>query len=272
MDFVFIIIIILAGLLGGFLAGMLGVGGGMVFIPVIQYIIQGKVPEQDVVYYTVANSLVIIFIVGAYGWFQQKKLKNTDTKSTIVTGVSAVLSSLLISYLLKEFNLTNVWLFKIFFALLLTLTVLRVLYSRFKKQEEITELVLPPPQKFIPIGLFTGLITALTGLGGGVLLVPYFNKVMKLPVKFSTGLSLSVIPIIAFPLIIFYLMLTPNVEVMPGTQTGYIMWLVTLPISVFAAFATKIGIKTAQKMKPASIMLVFLIFALITLIKVLIYK
>jgi hypothetical protein len=94
-------------------------------------------------------------------------------------------------------------LFKTFFSIVMLLTIARVLYGQIKNKTENDVLNMPAYSKFVPAGLLAGVITSLTGLGGGVIMVPYFNKILKLPVKFSTGLSLSVIPIIALPLIVF---------------------------------------------------------------------
>lgn len=268
MDFQLLIWFVLAGIAGGFLAGLLGVGGGLVFIPVIQKIIENKVPLEDVVAYTISNSLMIIFVVGVSSFAKQKKLKNTDLKASLITGFSAVISSLLVTYLLKITNTTDMALFKTFFSIVMLLTIARVLYGQIKNKTENDVLNMPAYPKFVPAGLLAGVITSLTGLGGGVIMVPYFNKILKLPVKFSTGLSLSVIPIIALPLIVFYLFSSPQKEVIEGYQTGYIMWTAVLPISLFAAIASQYGIKVSQKLKSSVVMLIFLLFAIFTLVRV----
>ena len=56
--------IILLGFAGGFLAGMLGVGGGLVFVPVFQEIVKNHAISADKVPYVLANSLLIVFITG----------------------------------------------------------------------------------------------------------------------------------------------------------------------------------------------------------------
>ena len=66
-----ILLLVLAGLVGGFLAGMLGVGGGIVFVPVIQLILTYHKISEGNVAYTLANSLVIVFAVGISGTFKQ---------------------------------------------------------------------------------------------------------------------------------------------------------------------------------------------------------
>ena len=208
----FFALIVLLGFAGGFLAGMLGVGGGLVFVPVFQEIVKNHEIAADRVPYVLANSLLIVFVVGISGSIKHIKIKNTNLQAALTTGLAAVFSSLLLS-----------------------------------------------------------LITAFTGLGGGVILIPYFNKVLKLPIKFSTGLSLTVIPIIALPLLIFYMLNKPEMELFKGLQTGHILWPTVFPMIVAAAIASPYGIKTAQKMSSNTLLIIFLIFISVNMTKILFF-
>lgn len=266
MPLIEILLLVLAGLIGGFLAGMLGVGGGIVFVPVIQQLLVYHEISNGNVAYTLANSLVIVFMVGISGTVKQLKLKNTHIPSAFAAGISASVSSLILTYFIYINGVNNPQLFNYIFAGILILTTIRMLFSN---KTEITELVIPKIGKFIPAGLFAGLVTALSGLGGGIVLVPYFNKVLKLPIKFATGLSLSVIPIIAMPLIIFYGSIKPMQFVDFKYQTGYLVWPLLIPIISSAILASGYGVKYAQTLKPKTLSIVFIVFVLITLVKIL---
>ncbi len=260
----------LVGFVGGFLAGMLGVGGGIVFIPVFQEMVRHHASIPDKVPYILANSLMIVFAVGVTATIKQYKLKNTDLKASVMTGVFAILSSLSISFLIQHYALNDPRLFRYIFAAILVLTALRMLYSQAKKKPEQEEVILPPLKSFIPAGLIAGVITSLTGLGGGIIMVPYFNKILKLPIKFSTGLSLSVIPIIAFPLLLFYMINKPAMAIQ-DIQTGYIVWIIVLPIILAAMIAAPMGVKFAQKLSSKTLVSIFLAFILLTVVKTLFF-
>lgn len=271
MDIYHLALYCLIGAFGGFMAGMLGIGGGIVFIPIIQEIIRKSALESDKAFYVLANSLAIIFVVGISGSIKQYRLKNTDIKSSFITGICAILSSLLLSTLLTYFDLRDEKVFRYIFAVILVLTGLRMWLSRKQVEKETgpEQVVLPPLRQFIPAGLSAGIVTALTGLGGGVIMVPYFNKILKLPLKFSTGLSLSVIPLIAAPLLVFYSINSPGKEVFPGHQIGYIMYSAILPIVIAAGIASPFGVKVANKIKPKTLLIIFLTFIFVNLIKIL---
>ena len=66
------LILLLCGSIGGFLAGLLGVGGGMVFIPVIhEYLNSYSLTTDEIVKYTLGNSIALVFISGVSGTFRQ---------------------------------------------------------------------------------------------------------------------------------------------------------------------------------------------------------
>jgi len=273
MDYSHLIIFIIAGAFGGFMAGMLGVGGGIIFIPIIQEIVRNSAAESDKAFYVLANSLAIVLVVGISGSYKQYKLKNTNIKAAFVTGAFAILSSLLMSYILKSNHLNNPKVFSYIFAGVLIFTAIRMTIARqIDKKKESSDIVnLPDLNKFIPAGFLAGIITAITGLGGGVVMVPYFNNVLKLPIKFSTGLSLTVIPIIAAPLLVFYMISHPVKEVFPGLQTGYIMWSSILPIIIAAGIASQYGVKAANKISSKTLFTIFITFISLNLIKVLFF-
>jgi len=263
-----ILLLVLAGLVGGFLAGMLGVGGGIVFIPVIQLILTYHGIIEGNVSYTLANSLVIVFAVGIIGTFKQLKLRNTHLPSAFATGISASISSMAITFVIFKYDWSNPQLFNYIFAFILIVTTVRMLFSN---KFEATDLVIPKISKFIPAGLFAGVVTALSGLGGGIVMVPYFNKVLKLPIKFAAGLSLSVIPMIALPLIIFYANLKPAAVVDEKFQTGYLVWPLLIPVILSSILASGYGVKFAQKLTAKTLTTVFITFVIMTLVKILIF-
>jgi uncharacterized membrane protein YfcA len=263
-----LLLIISLGFAGGFLAGMLGVGGGIVFVPIFQEMVKNHPVQEDRVSYILANSLVIVFAVGISGTIKQYKLKNTDFRASLVTGIFAVISSLSASFLIKYYHVNDPVLFSYIFVAILVLTAARMLYARNKNNADNEVLRMPALKKFIPAGLFAGLVTGFTGLGGGVLMVPYFNKVLKLPIKFATGLSLSVIPMIALPLLLFYMFNKPLL-VLQEYQTGHIVWLIALPIIAAAMLAAPLGVRVAHKLPPKTLTGIFLCFIVITIIKTL---
>ncbi len=272
MDIQLIILFFIGGLLGGFLAGLLGVGGGIVFVPLIHIVLDkfNVSIGTDAVNYTLANSLSIVLVVGIFGTIKHYKNKNTHIPSALVIGLFAIISSLSITILIKIYNFHNPMVFKGIFVAILSVTAIRMLWS-LKQQKVKSELILPAKNKLIPAGIFTGFVTALSGLGGGVVMVPYFTNILKMPIKFATGLSVTVIPLIALPLLIFYSMETATQIIFPNLQLGYILLPMVAPIIAGALIATSYGIKAAQKMNEKTIAKIFIAFVVLTIFKVLVF-
>jgi uncharacterized membrane protein YfcA len=147
-----------------------------------------------------------------------------------------------------------------------------MLFSRKASGAHAELLALPALPSFVPAGLFAGVVTALSGLGGGIVMVPYFNKILKLPIKFATGLSLSVIPIIALPLLVFYGIKAPVQIIYDKYQTGYLIWPVVLPVISVAIFASRWGVRISQKMSSNTLKWIFVTFVIITLVKILFFQ
>ncbi len=269
ISLVFLLTILILGFTGGLLAGLLGVGGGIVFVPLFQEIASKHPIVTERVDYVIANSLLVVFIVGISGSIKHIKLKNTHLKAALVTGCSAVVSSLILSYTIKQLGLNNPQVFKWLFSGILVFTGIRMWSGKKPNEDSDQNVVIPPLKQFIPAGLLAGCITALTGLGGGIIMIPYFNKINKLPLKFATGLSLTVIPILAFPLLMYYALQTVQVQIYAGLQTGFILWPVALPMVIAASLASPFGIKLAQKMKSKTLLMIFTGFILATIIKTL---
>jgi len=270
MEIQFIILFVLAGILGGFLAGLLGVGGGIVFVPLIHIVLDKYNITNDAVNYTLANSLAIVLVVGIFGAIKHYKNKNTHLPTAAIIGFSAILSSFTITLLINFYDFHNPKVFNGIFAFILIVTVIRMLLS-LKKKKEISELIIPEKKKLIPAGIFTGIVTALSGLGGGIVMVPYFTNILKMPIKFATGLSVTVIPFIALPLLIYYSQGAPTQIIYTGKQMGYILFPMIIPVTIGAVIATRYGIKAAQKLSENTITVIFICFVLLTLAKVLMF-
>ncbi|RIK11443.1 MAG: hypothetical protein DCC49_00645 [Acidobacteria bacterium] len=66
--------------------------------------------------------------------------------------------------------------------------------------EQSISLATPPPVWLVAvIGLLAGFISGLLGVGGGVVMVPAFYRILKMPVKQTVATSLLVVGILAIP-------------------------------------------------------------------------
>ena len=91
-----IIIFLLTGLVSGFLAGLLGVGGGIIIVPVTYFVLLQLEYNQDIVMHVaIASSLGVICFTSISSIRSHLKLKNTNLNIVKKWGIGIVVGSIL---------------------------------------------------------------------------------------------------------------------------------------------------------------------------------
>lgn len=258
------ITVALIGTVGAFISGLLGVGGGIIFIPVLKfYLIKAGISGEELVRFTLANSFFVIVFAGIIISIRQKRSGNFYIKPVIYTSIPGIISSLLVTLLILEISWYNESIFKIVFLSLLIPLTFRMLFS--KKKNDSKEINFPSYKVFGITGFFTGIITSLSGLGGGIVMVPVFTDLLKIPIKVATSISTGVIPLFTVILVIPYMFRNP-VQV-SAWQTGYILYPLTAPLILSVLFISPQGVKLAHKMKAATLRYIFACIAITIITK-----
>jgi uncharacterized protein len=178
LEFLFLGVI---GVVGGMLSGLVGVGGGIVFVPGLLYAGGWRIQEA------VAASLVIIIFSSLSG-----TIRNAKSADPVNWRVAALLSlavapSSLIGVLISRVSPEIV--VKVAFATLL----IALAYPTARGRGEYD------PDKHIPLplvflaGIFIGTLSGLVGVGGGVMMVPLMVLGMGLTTKGAVSTSLAVV-------------------------------------------------------------------------------
>lgn len=261
-----IVLLLLAGGLGGFMSGLLGIGGGIIFIPILDFVFKRYgIHNNDLVMFILANSLFIIMFTGLLNSYKQYRIKNFYPKHVIFTAIPAIISGLTMTYFIKNGTWYSKEKFNLVFLALLTPLIIRMLYTRKKIPVEGTET--NNVTKFSIAGFFTGIVTALSGLGGGVIMVPTFTDILKVDIKKATSVSAGVVALIALSLSIGNLSTSPTNPV-PVPHFGYIAYSIVLPIIAGTFFAVGIGVTVSQKTPSPVVKTIFALFSLLVIAKV----
>ena len=263
MDFTFILILGFFGVVGGFISGLLGVGGGIVFVPVLSTaLIHLGYEDPELSKYILANSFAATFFAGAISSYKQYKLNAFYPKEVLFTCLTAVPSSVLLSYLIANGSWYDKSSFSIFFIFLLVLMLLKFLY---KSNATVSDETKPSMFKFSFTGLLTGVIAGLSGLGGGVIMIPLFTQYLKMGIKKSASISIGVIPIMMIPMILLYGSYDPiHVE---GSQWGYILPGMFFPLVGGLLFAAPLGVTVGQKSSSKRLKIIFAVLIVAVIIK-----
>jgi uncharacterized membrane protein YfcA len=278
----------LCGSIGGFLAGLLGVGGGMLFIPVIHEYLNGySLTTDEIVKYTLGNSIALVFISGVSGTFRQIKMGTWDWKQSLQIGIPGALSSLAMSYAITHGDWYNKQRFQTVFLGFLLLSIGNMIFGKSKAQKinspsntnvELNDnpTHISPTAKnqktiLLPtlVGILAGTVVSLSGLGGGIIMVPLFRMLLKKPMHQATSLSLSIVPILSISSLLQYTISQP-IQPINQLQTGYLLWIILIPMMAGVMFFSSFGQKTAPRVPVLWLRVIFAVLSSIILVKTLI--
>ena len=182
MDYLEFLFLGAIGVVGGVLSGLVGVGGGIVFVPGLLYV--GGWNIQD----AVAASLVIIIFSSLSGTI--RNARTADPVNWRVAGILslAVAPSALIGVLISRVSPEVV--VKVVFATLLI--ALAYPTARGGGEYDSDRKGIPVPLVFLA-GILVGTLSGLVGVGGGVVMVPLMVLGMGLTTKRAVSTSLAVV-------------------------------------------------------------------------------
>lgn len=262
MEITSILILFFFGLAGGFLSGLLGVGGGIIFVPILTYYLKNLgIDDAELVKYVLANSFATIFFAGIISTYKQKKINSFYPKQIVLTALLAMASSYAMSYLISSASWYSKRAFGIFFLVLLITTLVRFL---FKNKHAAVAVEKTPKHKYLVTGFFTGIVTALSGLGGGVVMIPMFTQYVRLSIKDASAISIGSIPLIIIPILFNYGAAVP-VEFYSDYQFGYLLPHLFFPMVAGLLFAAPSGVAIAQRSSEKLLKIIFAILIVIVI-------
>ncbi|MBL8018041.1 MAG: sulfite exporter TauE/SafE family protein [Leptospirales bacterium] len=177
------IYLIVAGVLSGILAGLLGVGGGALIVPVL--VLLGRSPHI-----AIGTSSLAMVITSISGSFQNWRTGGLDRARVVPLGIFAVAGAQIGAVVA---NMLSARVLEVSFACLL-IASLYLTYLRRKLAEQTNDSE-ERGSLFLRCftGLCGGLLSGLFGVGGGVIMVPMQMLLLGESLKMSIRVSLAVI-------------------------------------------------------------------------------
>ncbi len=257
-----ILVLFFLGGLGGLLAGLLGIGGGVIYVLIFNYYLHKLgVSDEVIVPSIIANSMFAILFAGLSGSYKQWKNKNFFPNEMITAGLAASISAISFSYIISKGTWYTKESFSIFFIVLLVLIALRLFTQRKIVEQE--NLQNPSMLSLSITGLISGTIAAFSGIGGGVIIVPILTDVIKIPIKKATSISLGVISIMA----LFTSIYNSMSSVATSRSGSLIVFSLAIPVAIGSLIASPIGVQLANKLKPSQLRIVLFLFLVSVIIK-----
>ena len=232
----------LLGIGTGFLAGLLGIGGGMMMVPFITIIMshRGVAPDLAVKMAIATSMATIIFTSMSSVWAHHRRgAVRWDIVKRLAPGIVAgsIFGSLGVFSLLKGSYLA------IFFGLFVSFSATQMFLNRKPKPSR----QMPGTAGQFAAGGFIGFLSGLVGAGGAFISVPFMtwcNVAMRNAIATSAALGFP----IAVANVIGYIISGLNVHGLPLGSFGYI-WLPALAVIAACSFITApLGAKAAHSL------------------------
>lgn len=253
---------LLLGAFAGFLAGMFGVGGGLVLVPVLLLLFDAQhFPSAHVMHLALGTSMATILFTslssmrkhhqhGAVNW---RVVRNITPGVLFGTGLGALLASSIPTRGLG-----------IFFTLFVYFAAAQILLDMRPHAAR----QLPGAVGMTLTGLLTGWLSSLVSIGGGTVVIPFLiwcNVALRKAIGTSAAIGFPV----AFGGTIGYVLTGMNLPALPAPNLGFVY----LPALFWVALATvltaPLGAKVTHHMNIGSLRKLFAVLLIILATKLL---
>ncbi|MEO0558384.1 MAG: sulfite exporter TauE/SafE family protein [Bacteroidota bacterium] len=264
-------ILILIGALGGFMAGLIGIGGGVIFGPALFFVFQAAGIQDPVLTpLTVGSSLLCTFAASVSGAVAQHRARAIDVPTALVAGGLAAVAVVTVGRLVTTQPWYDNQAFQALLGIVLVVVVVRMLTTRRSSDNNTlsTDGAQRGPLRLATIGVSAGSLATLAGVGGGVVLVPLFNALLKLPLKVAAGTSTASIVLITGAGVITYALLGLGAPV-PDGALGYVGWKASLALALPAIVTARMGVSAAHRLDVRIVRYVFAALAAFVAVRLL---
>jgi uncharacterized membrane protein YfcA len=250
-DTILILELALLGLITGFLAGLLGIGGGMIMVPFVTMILseRGVDPQLSIKMAIATSMATIVFTsVSSVRAHHKRGAVRWDLVKRLAPGIvlGAAVGSLGVFSALKGSSLA------LFFAAFVGFSATQMFLD--KKPSPTRQL--PGPAGLVGTGGIIGLVSGLVGAGGGFISVPFMtwcNVAIHQAVATSAALGFP----IALANVTGYIISGFHLTNLPDHSLGYVWLPALLVIAACSVTTAPLGASTAHKLPVKTLKKVF---------------
>lgn len=257
MDWTLVPVLLALGAIVGFMAGLLGIGGGMMLVPLLTLIFTAeRFPTAHVVHMAVATSTAAMVFTALSSARAHQRKGAVLWPVVLAMGPGIVLGSLVGPQIASALPTRA---FAAVFGVFTSFAATRILFNRPPKAGR----ELPGKTQLLGVAAAIGVVAGLLGAGGAFITVPYLGRHnVKIHNAVATSAALGV-PI-ALAATIGFVVAGLRMPDLPQWSAGYVYVPAMLAIAVASVASAPLGASVAHRWPAAKLRYAFaaLLYAL----------
>jgi uncharacterized protein len=247
------------GLVIGFFAGMLGIGGGVIIVPLLVFLFTAQhFPEQRALHLALGTSLASIVFTNLSS-VRAHHFRGGVRWDIVIAATPAVIAGTLLGTLLAA------WMSSRYLAIIFTLFVFFSSLHMWSDRKPKPSRTLPGKLGLSTAGLLVGALCSLVGVGGGILVIPLLT-ICNVPLINAIGTSAALGLPISTGGALGYVVTGLNQPELPPLSLGYVYIPALVGLVVGSFITVPFGVHLAHSMPVLALKRIFsvILFALAT--------
>ncbi|GAA5217037.1 sulfite exporter TauE/SafE family protein [Corallincola platygyrae] len=254
------------GVVVGLISGLLGIGGGLILVPVFYILLVFVgVPPEMLMPMALGSSLAAIIVTSCASCLAHHRLGNVPWSIIPMLLAGLATGSLIAGYLAHHIP---VWLLEAGFACFAAVMSMRMWRQR--KQMQVNETKVMTPWSTLSATTAIGAFSALLGIAGGTLLVPYLSERGQQMTR-AIGASSCCGIIVAAAGALGYVLSGWRVTGLPDWSLGYVYLPLVVGVVVTALFSAPIGAKLASRWPTQRLKRIVAVLLLLVALKLILF-
>lgn len=252
------LLFLITGAVTGTLAGLLGVGGGIIVVPILNSLFAAHFPSSLTMHMATGSSLAIMIFTSLSSTYAYQRRDLIDWTLFYRFTPGLLLGIAIGSVVSKHVSSHHLL---VGFAIFMLIVAINMLFTKTVTAQRNLPGFLALSFYACLIGIFSGLF----GIGGGSLMVPFFVYCQVEMHKAAGTSSLCGLPVAFAGTLLFILAgwAATSVDQVPSGTTGFVYWpaviLVAITSVIFAPLGTRLAVwLPAEKLKRVFATLLFI--------------
>lgn len=252
MTALLLFVLFILGVIGGLFSGLLGIGGGIIMVPLLLYV-PSLFGFDAISMKTAAGITMVQSMAGSLsGIVVHKKSKFVHPQLVVNMGIGSVSGSLMGSFFSKQIN--GEVMLGIFAGMALMATILMFIPHKRDDDLPIENVGFNKYLAFF-VALLVGLLGGIVGQGGAFILIPMMLYVLKIPTRIALGSSVA----ISF--------LSALAGFVGKWGTGQIPFVMAIVLVLGALLGAQLGGRLSKRLQTASLKVILSVLIAFTALK-----